>query len=46
MTLRRRTFATGALAAATLPAHADLPPWIDAHTHVFVRGLAPAANAR
>ena len=46
MTLRRRIFATGALAAATLPAHADLPPWIDAHTHVFVRGLAPATNAR
>lgn len=46
MTLGRRTFATGALAAATLPAHADLPPWIDAHTHVFVRGLALAANAR
>jgi len=46
MTLGRRTFTTGALAAATLPAHADLPPWIDAHTHVFVRGLALAANAR
>jgi predicted TIM-barrel fold metal-dependent hydrolase len=47
MRLGRRRFAATALAAvATAPAHAALPPWIDAHTHVFVRGLAPAANAR
>lgn len=48
--LGRRTLASGALAFATLPATrpalAAPPPWIDAHTHVFVRGLAPAANAR
>jgi predicted TIM-barrel fold metal-dependent hydrolase len=46
MRIGRRTLAAGALAAAALPARAVLPPWIDAHAHVFVRGLAPAANAR
>lgn len=53
MTLTRRAIlagggagiGAGALALA-LPAKASLPPWIDAHTHVFVRGLAPAATAR
>lgn len=34
------------LAAATLPARAALPPWVDAHTHVFVRGLKLAVDAR
>ncbi|MBI3197380.1 MAG: amidohydrolase family protein [Rhodospirillales bacterium] len=46
MKLGRCVFTSGALAAATLPAEAATPPWIDAHCHVFVRGLAPAANAR
>ena len=35
-----------ALAAATLPAHAAPRPWIDAHTHAFVRGLKLAVDAR
>lgn len=35
-----------ALAAATLPARAAPPPWIDAHTHAFVRGLRLAVDAR
>ena len=35
-----------ALAAATLPARAAQPPWIDAHTHAFVRGLKLAVDAR
>ena len=44
--MRRRDFAAGALALATSTAGAAEPAWIDAHTHVFARGLAPAANAR
>ncbi len=35
-----------AFAAATLPARATSPPWIDAHTHAFVRGLKLAVDAR
>jgi predicted TIM-barrel fold metal-dependent hydrolase len=35
-----------ALAAAALPAGAAQPPWIDAHTHAFVRGLKLAVDAR
>ena len=43
----RRTLASGALALAASPSatSADLP-WIDAHTHVFVRGLKAYAGAR
>jgi predicted TIM-barrel fold metal-dependent hydrolase len=44
--IRRRHFAAGALALATRTARAAEPAWIDAHAHVFVRGLAPAATAR
>lgn len=43
--MRRRGFTAGALAFAAA-ARAAEPAWIDAHTHVFVRGLATAANAR
>jgi predicted TIM-barrel fold metal-dependent hydrolase len=45
----RRTLTTGALAAGALtvlPARAAEPAWIDAHAHVFVRGLKSAADAR
>lgn len=45
MRLRRRSVIVGAL-AASWPVRAAMPPWIDAHTHVFERGLAPPANAR
>lgn len=45
MRLSRRALAAGVLAAA-LPARAALPPWIDAHSHVFVRGLKLAVDAR
>jgi predicted TIM-barrel fold metal-dependent hydrolase len=41
----RRTFTTGALTFAATAGAAE-PAGIDAHTHVFVRGLAPAASAR
>jgi predicted TIM-barrel fold metal-dependent hydrolase len=43
----RRTLASGALALAASPgaSSADLP-WIDAHTHVFVRSLKAYAGAR
>jgi predicted TIM-barrel fold metal-dependent hydrolase len=41
----RRAAVAGAL-AASWPALGAAPPGIDAHTHVFVRGLVPAANAR
>jgi predicted TIM-barrel fold metal-dependent hydrolase len=45
--IRRRGFASGALAvAAAAPARAAEPAWIDAHTHVFVRGLKLAMDAR
>ena len=46
--MRRRSFTAGALALAANAARAaePKPAWIDAHTHVFVRGLALAANAR
>lgn len=49
MKIARRAFTTGALAAAlpaTRPVVAAEPAWIDAHAHVFVRGLAPATDAR
>jgi predicted TIM-barrel fold metal-dependent hydrolase len=43
----RRGAAAGALAlAAALPAHAAEPAWIDAHAHVFVRGLKSPFDAR
>jgi predicted TIM-barrel fold metal-dependent hydrolase len=45
--IRRRGFASGALAvAAAAPARAAEPAWIDAHTHVFVRGRKLAMDAR
>jgi predicted TIM-barrel fold metal-dependent hydrolase len=44
--MRRRGFMAGALALGTTAASAAEPPGIDAHTHVFMRGLAPAAYAR
>jgi predicted TIM-barrel fold metal-dependent hydrolase len=44
--MRRRGFTTGALAFAATTAKAAEPPWIDAHTHVFLRGLAMAIDAR
>lgn len=46
MKISRRALAPMALAAATLPARAALPPWIDAHAHAFVRGLKLAVDAR
>jgi len=44
--ITRRALAPLALAAAALPAQAASPPWIDAHTHAFVRGLKLAVDAR
>ena len=45
--LLRRGFAAGAAALAVASAaRATDPPWIDAHTHVFVRGLPMAIDAR
>src|SRR5258708_14792774 len=49
--LSRRALIASSVAAASgartaEPARAAEPASIDAHTHVFVRGLAPAANAR
>ena len=45
--IRRRAFAAGALtAAATVPARTAEPASIDAHAHVFVRGLKLAVDAR
>lgn len=42
----RRAFLASSLAAAGSAAAAAEPPWIDAHTHVFVRGLKLATDAR
>lgn len=46
--MRRRSFTMGAAATFTTgaPAHAAAPPWIDAHAHVFLRGLKLATDAR
>jgi predicted TIM-barrel fold metal-dependent hydrolase len=44
MLTRRALIASSVVAASG--ARAAEPAWIDAHTHVFVRGLTPAANAR
>jgi predicted TIM-barrel fold metal-dependent hydrolase len=45
--IRRRALVSGALAfAASRPARAADFPWIDAHTHVFLRSLKPYAGAR
>lgn len=45
--LGRRRFTTGAAVLAFVsPADAEERPWIDAHAHVFVRGLKPATDAR
>lgn len=46
MRITRRALAPIALAAAALPVRAASPPWIDAHTHAFVRGLKLAVDAR
>lgn len=46
MRVTRRALAPIALAAAALPVRAASPPWIDAHTHAFVRGLKLAVDAR
>ena len=43
--LSRRTLIASSLAVAST-ARAAAPAWIDAHTHVFMRGLTPATNAR
>src|SRR5260370_27214839 len=43
--LDRRTFLLSTTLAAST-AHAADSVWIDAHTHVFVRGLKPAVDAR
>jgi predicted TIM-barrel fold metal-dependent hydrolase len=46
-TVRRRSFAAGAAALAVAPAaRAAESPWIDAHAHVFLRGLPMAIDAR
>jgi predicted TIM-barrel fold metal-dependent hydrolase len=46
--MKRRRFTAAALAAAATAATAQAaePAWIDTHTHVFVRGLAMAIDAR
>jgi predicted TIM-barrel fold metal-dependent hydrolase len=45
--IRRRAFGSGALAfAAATSARAAEPAWIDAHSHVFIRGLKTAMDAR
>jgi predicted TIM-barrel fold metal-dependent hydrolase len=45
--MRRRRFTATALAAvATATAQAAQPAWIDAHTHVFVKTLPMAIDAR
>jgi predicted TIM-barrel fold metal-dependent hydrolase len=44
--MRRRAFTTGTLAFAATTAKAAEPPWIDAHTHVFVRNLPMTIDAR
>jgi predicted TIM-barrel fold metal-dependent hydrolase len=44
--LDRRAFLLSSTLAAASGARAAEPAWIDAHTHVFARGLTPAANAR
>ena len=43
--MRRRSLIAGAVAGIVGPAAAD-PAWIDAHTHVFVKGLPLAIDAR
>lgn len=43
--LSRRAFIASSVAAVPA-ARAAEPAWIDAHTHVFVRGLKPAVRAR
>jgi predicted TIM-barrel fold metal-dependent hydrolase len=43
--LSRRALIASSVAAASGVQAAE-PAWIDAHAHVFVRGLTPAANAR
>ena len=45
--MRRRQFTAAALAASAVATDVRAEPaWTDAHTHVFVRGLALAQNAR
>ncbi len=44
--MQRRSLIAGALTLAAATASAAEPARVDAHTHVFIRGLTPAANAR
>lgn len=44
--MRRRLFTAGGLVTWASTARATEPAWIDAHAHVFVRGLAMAIDAR
>ena len=44
--MRRRAFAAGAIALTAAPTWAAEPAWIDAHAHVFVKGLPLAIEAR
>jgi predicted TIM-barrel fold metal-dependent hydrolase len=44
--LSRRVLLASTLAAAAIPTRAAESPWIDAHTHVFVRGPKLAMDAR
>src|SRR5262245_1710036 len=43
--MRRRSLIAGAVAGIVAPAAAE-PAWIDAHAHVFVKGLPLAIDAR
>jgi predicted TIM-barrel fold metal-dependent hydrolase len=46
-TVQRRSFVAGAATLAVAPtARAAEPPWIDAHTHVFLRNLPTTIDAR
>jgi predicted TIM-barrel fold metal-dependent hydrolase len=44
--MRRRVFTAGAVALTAAPTRAAEPAWIDAHAHVFVKGLPLAIDAR
>jgi len=44
--LHRRTFLLSSATLAASSARAAEPAWIDAHTHVFTRGLKLAVDAR
>ncbi|HTB37993.1 MAG TPA: hypothetical protein VK777_12945, partial [Reyranella sp.] len=44
--LDRRTFLLSSATLAASSARAAEPAWVDAHTHVFTRGLKLAVDAR